>query len=162
MPGISDLATVTPHSYVGNPTASQATPQSGTIGRVADWNQDTGNDTLMAVDQVRLSASPQFANANSGNITLQLNTGMNFNTSLTNVCNPCTVVTPQNFSQPWAGSLLITSASNNASISFSKPVWKFANGTAPVASTPNGSLDVLNFLCTTSTSCIAFYGNAYQ
>ncbi len=116
----------------------------------------------MVVDQIRSSASPQFANANSGNITLQFNTGMNFNTSLTNVCNPCTVVTPQNFSQPWAGSLIITNASQNASIAFSKPVWKFAGGTAPTASVTTNDVDILNFICTTSTTCYAFYGGNYQ
>ncbi len=162
VPSVSDLATVTSHTYLGNPTASTATPQAATIGRTADWNQDNGTDEMMAIDQVRLSASPQFISAASGTITPNFNLGMNFNTTLTASCNPCTVVTPQNFTQPWAGSLIITNASQNASIAFSKPVWKFAGGTAPTASVTTNDIDILNFICTSATACYAFYGGNYN
>ncbi len=163
VPAVSDLATITPNSYLGNPTGSVATPQAGTLGRTADWNQNAQGDEVMVIDQVRLAASPQFVSAASGTITLNFNNGMNFNTSLTVACNPCTVVTPQNLTQTWAGSLLITNASQNASIAFSKPIWKFAGGAAPTASVTTNDVDVLNFICVTpNAACYAFYGGNYQ
>lgn len=162
VPSVADLQMVTPNSYLGNPTGAQATPQAGTLGRTADWNQNTQNDVVMVVDQLRLAASPQFVTAN-GSITLNFANGMNFNTTLNTTCNPCTVVTPQSLSQTWAGSLIITNASQNASIAFSKPIWTFAGGTAPTASVTNNDVDILNFICVTpNAKCYAFYGGNYQ
>lgn len=89
--------------------------------------------------------------SSSGTLTLDLATGNNFSTTLSETT---TLANPSNISAGQSGVLFITQDSTARTLSFGS-YWDFEDGTAPSVSTGSGAVDVLAFSVRTTTKIAA-------
>ena len=89
--------------------------------------------------------------SSSGTLTLDLSTGNNFSTTLSETT---TLANPSSISAGQSGVLFITQDSTARTLSFGS-YWEFEDGNAPSVSTGSGAVDVLAFTVRTTTKISA-------
>ena len=119
-------------------------------------HSSSASNTLVLASDGRVTVTGAIGAINavsssSGTLTLDLATGNNFSTTLSETT---TLANPSNISAGQSGVLYITQDTTARALSFGS-YWHFEDGADPSVSTGSGAVDVLAFTVRSSTSITA-------
>ena len=155
----NNISGTSPYSSILGGTGNAITGNTrvvmlGCSGRTADADKTTYVENLKVFGQAQ-SQSNNVGSVSTGTRTLDFNTGNIQYFQLTSGSTIVLDATNYKDGATYIVKVKQPSSGANATMSYTSPLFKFSNGTAPTLSTGNNQEDILTFVCIGTT----LYGN---
>ena len=124
----------------------------------------TSTATVICPLQSATALAVQAISDSAGTISINYQSGINWDVTLVHADCPCTLANPTNVIAGSSGQIsIIQSATGSDLINTYGSTWKFAGGNKPTYSTSASAVDTLTYFCRTTTFCeLTLAGTAFQ